>query len=827
MADDNLPPTSPDFPHAVATAANAPPAHAAGVTTAPADDADASPSDIAQGLLRSVLHAVLGGVIGLALGFLLNFICIFLFRWPNTTSTLILMLGGGLLLGVAFSGSLVRLLGLTPRVQPGARSVIVGGEEGRSEIQLVASWLLGALLVLGCGWGLMCLSLFLIGPALAAQGSALPVVLSALVSLALFQLLEYRHWLSRLMGLRVTPDSPAWRSALFLWLFGIPGLLVRSTLAAREEAPQAAKTPAKTTSDAPPTDGFREIVETIVFVVVLVLLLKSFAAEAFVIPTGSMAETLLGYQKMVVCPKCGFEFPVNCSQQIDPQSGPPDPIIGGACPNCRERIRFAAPDDPPALTGDRVLVAKFIYDLFETPPNRLDVVVFKYPGDESFPRTGPFRDGVPMNYIKRLVGLPGETIAIHNGNLYVLPAPDAKRIEDVRKKLHDELGRDPTPDEMHDRLLKQYGQLAYFDLEREPDPIKRAELAKELWQKDHVHGNDRDAEQLFQDGSFQIIRKAPDTVLSMRRIVYDNDHPAKDLIGVQPPRWADRDITAAWKADEAHHSFQLAPPSDDKVHWLGYHHLLRDMGDKPELITDFMGYNTWEGQRLGHQSPGENWVGDLSLDCDVDVPQAQGELTLELSKGVDRFEARFNLADGDCKLVRIEGDQETVLDHKLTGLKSGTHSVRFADVDERLTVWVDDALPFGDGVTYTPPENQGPTKENDLERPAGIGVQGTAATVRGVKLWRDSYYTVGVGGNPGRSDAGYGVRYDDPTTWGELAHLPVKTMYVQPNPIHYLCLGDNSPESSDGRSWGLVPDRLLLGKAVAIYYPFNRFGRIR
>ena len=44
-------------------------------------------------------------------------------------------------------------------------------------------------------------------------------------------------------------------------------------------------------------DAFREVVETVVFVVVLVLMLKTFVAEAFVIPTGSMAETLLGYQK--------------------------------------------------------------------------------------------------------------------------------------------------------------------------------------------------------------------------------------------------------------------------------------------------------------------------------------------------------------------------------------------------------------------------------------------------------------------------------------------------------------------------------------------------
>src|SRR5262245_1164141 len=78
----------------------------------------------------------------------------------------------------------------------------------------------------------------------------------------------------------------------------------------------------------PQSDAFREVVETIVFVVVLVLLLKSFAAEAFVIPTGSMAETLWGYQKVVTCPSCRYQFPVNCSNEVDPQSGPRELITG-------------------------------------------------------------------------------------------------------------------------------------------------------------------------------------------------------------------------------------------------------------------------------------------------------------------------------------------------------------------------------------------------------------------------------------------------------------------------------------------------------------------
>ena len=39
-------------------------------------------------------------------------------------------------------------------------------------------------------------------------------------------------------------------------------------------------------------------------------------------------------------------------------------------------------------------------------------------------------------------------------------------------------------------------------------------------------------------------------------------------------------------------------------------------------------------------------------------------------------------------------------------------------------------------------------------------------------------------------------------------------------PGHYLCLGDNSTESSDSRDWGAVPERLMLGRALMVYYPF-------
>ncbi len=107
------------------------------------------------------------------------------------------------------------------------------------------------------------------------------------------------------------------------------------------ESPPVAKKSAPASGATPPTkppevkDSFRELIETIVFVVVLVLMLKTFLAEAFVIPTGSMADTLLGYHYKVKCEECGKENLVNASSEAeapDPQN--PPRIVRCWCENC-------------------------------------------------------------------------------------------------------------------------------------------------------------------------------------------------------------------------------------------------------------------------------------------------------------------------------------------------------------------------------------------------------------------------------------------------------------------------------------------------------------
>jgi signal peptidase I len=136
------------------------------------------------------------------------------------------------------------------------------------------------------------------------------------------------------------------------------------------------------------------LLEWLVVAFILALMFMTFAMQAFQIPTGSMAETLRGAHYSMRCVRCGHRFDVgnDAVSYARPQ-----------CPNCD----YIEP--PHALgqvnNGDRIFVLKSIYQFFE--PQRWDVVVFKNP-------TNPLD-----NYIKRLVALPGETLELVNGDVFI------------------------------------------------------------------------------------------------------------------------------------------------------------------------------------------------------------------------------------------------------------------------------------------------------------------------------------------------------------------------------------------------------------------------
>lgn len=152
---------------------------------------------------------------------------------------------------------------------------------------------------------------------------------------------------------------------------------------------------------------FKETIESIVIAFILAFTFRAYVVEAFVIPTGSMAPTLLGRHVRVRCLQCGYRFATDTPPGNDNAPQLQRDRVA-TCPMCHY------PNMLPAGTrvsaGDRILVQKYIYCL--TQPRRWDVLVFKAPHTPS------------VNYIKRLVGLPQERLWIIEGNIYVQPLDD-------------------------------------------------------------------------------------------------------------------------------------------------------------------------------------------------------------------------------------------------------------------------------------------------------------------------------------------------------------------------------------------------------------------
>ncbi|HUT09817.1 MAG TPA: signal peptidase I [Thermoguttaceae bacterium] len=131
---------------------------------------------------------------------------------------------------------------------------------------------------------------------------------------------------------------------------------------------------------------------------VALLILQTWGVEGLVPPSqivsGSMAPTLLGLHREVICSDCGYRFV--CGSDLKPVG------VRAVCPLCGHAQ--AGLDQLPDVPGDRVLIAKSIFDFRR--PQRWEVVAFRHPTE-----TGQI-------LVKRVVGLPGESIRIRHGDVY-------------------------------------------------------------------------------------------------------------------------------------------------------------------------------------------------------------------------------------------------------------------------------------------------------------------------------------------------------------------------------------------------------------------------
>jgi signal peptidase I len=135
------------------------------------------------------------------------------------------------------------------------------------------------------------------------------------------------------------------------------------------------------------TGGFGETIRTVIYAVLIAIVIRTVAYEPFNIPSASMVPTLEIGDYLFVS-----KFSYGYSRHSMPFSFPPFP--------------------------GRVLASD---------PQRGDVAVFKLPSDPS------------VDYIKRVIGLPGDRIQMINGVLHINgEAVPRERVEDA--VWHDQIG---------------------------------------------------------------------------------------------------------------------------------------------------------------------------------------------------------------------------------------------------------------------------------------------------------------------------------------------------------------------------------------------------
>jgi signal peptidase I len=175
------------------------------------------------------------------------------------------------------------------------------------------------------------------------------------------------------------------------------------------------KTPPPVKKEGPPKSVWREYFESAVVTVVMALYGMTFIVQAVKVPTGSMQNTI--------------------------------------------------------TIGDHLLVNKFIFAPGESLPflpqreiRHGDIIVFKYPGNPYDPKRDDRPDNRPIftNYVKRVIGLPGDRIRIQGNRVVV----NDKAVPEHRILARDHNRKDPL--EIIESPPRKPGEL--YDVYYRPGP---------------------------------------------------------------------------------------------------------------------------------------------------------------------------------------------------------------------------------------------------------------------------------------------------------------------------------------------------------------------
>ena len=574
----------------------------------------------------------------------------------------------------------------------------------------------------------------------------------------------------------------------------------------------------------------RQIIDSLACLAVAVIVFRVFLLEGYIISTGSMAPSLLGYHKQVVCPDCQFEFAYGVAFDRPKM----EPLQLATCPNCGQ----AAIDltNVPRNDGDQLLVSKHAY--FFGGPKRWEVVVFLNPNNPN------------QAYVKRVVGLPGETIHVRDGDVYINGRIQRKTIAQQRA-------------------------------------IRIPVFAQE-YQASHSNWIPRwrtDAEWAHQDSAFRF----SEALNSQGNAGSGNSFghtDAEPLPGTTSSSWV-----------RYYHWPRLSPYTPPGDIEMG-----RIMGGttRPDVITDHYGYNPSSrvpekyrvndlmlstklvfGQQGGEQQDDWQQRGRSETADDASVA-VTGEFVARLSCRAKQVVCRID-ADSRKLDLWVVGSSESEVDRVLHGGRKADATVplredwlrtelefELSSFDRQAMVAVNGVelavLRLDDELRDVPNGSGSESPEGDLSKitvagyASDSGLQASESRpVRGARGIQQSAWTGGVEADgkdfaeaavreqsgSGQSESGQSlspvafgarrgsVQVRSVTLYRDVHYTTENHRHATDRPLtlgddEFFFLGDNSPVSLDSRGWvnPVVPRHLLVGRPLIVHLPSHP-GRVK
>ena len=531
----------------------------------------------------------------------------------------------------------------------------------------------------------------------------------------------------------------------------------------------------------PPVDAdrrgtIRSLSESFISLFIAVLLFRTFAAEGYMISTGSMAPCLLGFHKRVECPTCKELFAFGVAYDTDDPDDADELIRArsrAVCPNCGQTGIDLS--EVPRNHGDQLLVNKQAYQY--RSPRRWEIIVFRNPAKPT------------EAYVKRVVGLPGERLQLSDGDILIdgrLMRKDYEQQRAMRILVHNHNHRPrrdpgfqphwrPSPEDVvhlreasepagwqvdDDGFLLSQGQ------ERRPDQEPYRWVEYRHW---------------IRSGGLH------DTSVTLQEWPRGVEPSAVPPVGLRyDPQSRTLSCTGALQESALKEILAL---TDDET----FQAAMRQLYEASHLapLTDDYGYNPVEGGAI------PNFVRDVMVSCRVRIENGSGEFAIQMTDGTHNFACVMDASRREIRLLVDDEDEPLVTGDWPKSFDKGAPIVEMSIIDQQIIVAVDGQLVMQPWPLEIP-------SETPIPRCAvRIGGRGLDVHIDQLKLYRDVYYTTARSRN--------GV---------------IRPFIL--NEDQFFMLGDNSPVSHDSRRWDDAPVHrsLLLGKPFLVHLP-SKPGRLK